>query len=55
MKFRDDKYSRTAGRALLIDGGYFPGQLGLESGVLNLLFSYSQTCEVLSLERPGDL
>lgn len=28
-KLRDGKYSRAAGGALLIDGGYFPWQQGL--------------------------
>lgn len=41
VKVRDDKYSRTAGRALLVDGGYFPGQLGLIETSLGVRSSQS--------------
>lgn len=57
MKVRDDKYSRAAGRALLIDGSYLPWQQELietrlggsqESYIYYSLSLWPWACEALS-------
>lgn len=54
VKVRDDKYSRAAGRASLIDGCYFPRQLGLIETSLgvrspqSIILLFSDICGTVS-------